>query len=119
MPEAKMSGFGYYDPIQPDYDQAWVVGEEHVGQDGTYFWKRLREEQGWSQEDVYALTGFMLSPPEQMMIESAYQPGYVGDVRQLVMLAVIYGRKPGELLDECFEDAGREIIAERKVDDAS
>ena len=98
-------------PIKPDYTQAWVRGQEHIGQEGTSFWTDIRKARGWSRDDVYELTDWLLCPAEQEILESEWGPG-MPDRDQLEILAVLYGCKPGALLDECYEIKGRELLAE-------
>lgn len=100
------------EPIKPDYSKAWVRGEEHIGQEGTGFWQRKREQRGWSREDVYELTDFVLDPLTLGLIEGDYGCGGVWDMRQLIDLAHLYGESPGAMLDQCFEEMGRELMAE-------
>jgi hypothetical protein len=111
MPEINALG-----EVQPDFDQAWVVGHEYIDQEGTTFWKKLREDHGYSREDVEAMsTGLCyLSIPEQALFED--YPG-MPSVEHLVTLAAIYDTTPGALLDRCFEEKGKELIEERRQDE--
>lgn len=103
------NSYGQAVPIEADYELPWVRGHEYIGQEGTDYWRKLREARGWTHEDVYELTNCLLTPGQQMIIEGEYTGGWVSDVDDLIVLAVLYGRKPGELLDECFESKGREL----------
>lgn len=98
-------------PIKPDYTQPWVRGWEYILTEGTTFWTRLREERGWTREQVHELTDYVLSPAEQELLEGEWGPG-MPTLAQLELLAVLYGRRPGELLDECYEEKGYVLIAE-------
>jgi len=93
--------------IKPDYSKPWVRGEEYICQEGTEFWRRLREERDWTMDDVELLTDGMVTIPAQMIFED--YPGQP-DLHELVALAVIYDTSPGKLLDDCYESKGREIM---------
>lgn len=99
-------------PIKPDYSQAWVLGHEHISQEGTTFWQRKREEKGWTREDVHELTDWQLDPNTLGLIEGDYGPGTVWELDHLTTLAVLYGMRPGEMLDACFEEKGFQILEE-------
>lgn len=113
----KRNRYGHAVPIEEDFSQPWVRGHEYICQEGTNYWLKQREARGWTHDEVHDLTDGALTPAMQMLIEGEYTGGWVEDVSQLVVLAVLYGRKPGEMLDECFETKGRELV-EQEADDA-
>lgn len=96
-------------PIKPNYDLPWVRGEEHVATEGTSFWQRQREAKGWTREDVEALSDYVLCVPLQMLWEEHVT---MPDVQYLTTLAFLYETSPGRLLDDCYEEKGRVLIAE-------
>lgn len=96
--------------IKPDYNLVWVRGSEYISQEGTSFWARLRVERGWSRDDVYELSDWILNPGTQSLFEGDWGP-CMPSLEEIEALAVLYGRKPGELLDECYEEKGRELLA--------
>lgn len=98
-------------PIKPDFSLPWVRGWEHVSQEGSSYWRKLREARGWTRDDVYELTDWMINPATQALIEQEYGP-CMPDREELEYLAFLYGRKPGEMLDECYEEIGRVLAAE-------
>lgn len=100
-------------PIKEDFRWPWARGEEHIRQEGTSFWQRLREERGWTRQDVWELTDYVLDPAQQAVIEGDYQPGLVWEMEDLCALATLYGRAPGELLDASFDEAGEMLLGER------
>lgn len=106
-----------YKEVEGNYELAWEVGYEYVGQEGTNVFTVLREDRGWTQEDVEQLTGGMVPIPIQMMLEDYPIGGHV-DVDELVHLARIYGLSPGGLLDLIFVTAGQRILDERKLDES-
>lgn len=97
-------------PIEPDFSKAWVRGEEYIGQEGSSYWTRIREGRGWSRDDVYELTDYQLCPAAQELLESEWGPS-MPDLHELILLAHLYGERPGDLLNECFEQKGRELLA--------
>jgi hypothetical protein len=80
------------DPRRPlgarkkDWRWPWVRGDEYIEQEGTSFWQRLREERGWSREDVWDLTGDLVNPAEQALIEGDYGNGYIWEIDDLIAL---------------------------------
>lgn len=105
-------------PIKPDYTKAWVLGWEYISQEGTSYFERLRLERGWSREDVWQLTDGHLDPGVQAVYEGEFAAAWVPDLETIIDLAHIYGMTPGQILDECFEEKGREILAEEARDEA-
>ncbi len=103
-------------PIQADYDLPWVRGWEYVIQEGSGTVQRLREERGWSRDDVHELTDFQLDPNTLGLIEGEYGAGMPWETDHLVMLAILFEMKPGELLDLIYEEKGRELLAEEARD---
>ena len=99
-------------PIEPDYSLAWVRGWEYVSQEGTSLIEKLREERGWSREDVWELTDGQIDPNTLGLIEGDYGIGYPYEVDHLISLAVLFGCRPGELLDRIYEEKGSELLAE-------
>lgn len=99
-------------PIKADYSLAWVCGMEYVNQEGSGVVQRMREERGWSREDVYELTDYMLNPNELGMIEGEYGPGVPFEIEHLTTLAVLFGCRPGELLDRIYEEKGSRLLEE-------
>lgn len=104
------------EPIKPDYSKAWVRGYEQVTQEGTSYFTRLREERGWTREQVYELTDWMLDPATQALIEGDYGIGGIWDFDHLYWLAVLYDKSPGDILNEIYEEKGRELLAEEAAD---
>lgn len=105
-------------PIRPDYDKAWVRGWEYIGQEGTGYFERLRLERGWTREDVWQLTDGHLDPGVQAVYEGEFAPAWLPDLETIIELANLYGTSPGKLLDGCFEEKGRELLAEEEEDEA-
>lgn len=103
---------GLAKPIKPDYKLAWVRGWEHVNQEGTGFIQREREARGWTRDDVYEMADWMLDPNTQGLIEGEYGPGLPFEIDHLVVYAVLFEMKPGELLDAIYEEKGRELLVE-------
>jgi hypothetical protein len=99
-------------PIKPDYSLPWVLGWEYVMQEGSSLVRRLREERGWTRDDVYELTDYTLDPNTLGLIEGEYGIGLPWEIDQLVTLAVLFDMSPGQLLDRIYEDKGRELLAE-------
>lgn len=104
------------DQKEMDYSLPWVRGWEYVIQEGSGTVQRLREERGWTRDDVYDLTGGSIDPNTLGLIEGEYGPGVPWEVDQLVELAVVFDMKPGELLDLIYEEKGRELLAEETRD---
>lgn len=100
------------DQILPDYSQPWARGCEHISQEGTSYWQDIREGQGWSREDVFLKTGGIVTPGRQADFEWDYCVDFP-TLDEIVALAVIYGERPGDLLNECYERTGRELLAEQ------
>jgi hypothetical protein len=94
-----------------DWRWPWVRGYEYISQEGTSFWRRLREAHGLSREDVYELSEYSLTPARQADIEGDYAAGAVWEMDDLLTLATIYGRAPGELLDASLDEKGSELLA--------
>lgn len=109
-----MSGSPTLKPIKEDFSLPWVRGREYVQQEGTSFFKDLRAEKGWTQDEVFELSDWILNPAIQAMLEQEWGP-YLPTLDELETLAVLYGRKPGELLDEMYERKGNELIREEKL----
>lgn len=97
------------DPIKPDYDKAWVRGWGHINQEGTTYWRELREQRGWSREDIELLTDGCVPPPVQEMFED-YPT--MPSREDLEALAIVYSSTPGRLLDSCYEAKGAELLTE-------
>lgn len=104
-------------PVKHDFSKAWVRGWEHIAQEGTSYFQRLREARGWSRQDVWDLTDGHLDPGVQAVYEGEWAPAWAPDVDTLIDLAHIYGTSPGQLLDGCFEEKGRELLAEEEEDE--
>lgn len=109
----------YRDPVKVDYTQPWVRGDEYIGTEGTSFWQRLREAAGLTREDVSDLTREQgwVTVGQQMDIEGDEGPGTIWRIADLVALAHVYGRSPGELLDACLEEKGCELLAGDMADE--
>jgi hypothetical protein len=84
----------------------WYTGAEYIGQEGTNFWTLIREKHDLRRIDVYDLSDYVLPEPAQALFEDHC---YMPDLAQLEVLALIYGMKPGELLDACYEYEARRI----------
>lgn len=111
MPQVDRDG-----EAQPDFTKFWVVGHEYISQEGTDFFKKLREEAGLTRENIETLSGYIgfVSVPQQMMFED--YPG-IPTLDELVALAVIYDTSPGALIDRCFSKKGAQLLAERAADE--
>lgn len=96
--------------------KAWELGQESVDQEGTGFWQRLREERGWSREDVEERTDGMIRAWEQIGWEDDLA---FPDVEQLAELARLYDTTPGSLLDNCYCEKGEPIKYELDHDGAA
>jgi hypothetical protein len=101
-------------PVKPDYSQAWVRGWEYISQEGTSFWTGLREAHGYTRDHINELADGTLPPPVQELFECDWGPS-LPELDDLITLATVYGCKPGELLDRCFEEKGRILIAEEEA----
>lgn len=100
-------------PIGPDFSRDWVVGAEHIAQDGSDFWQKKREQMGWSRQEVEELTDGMVIVERQTMFED--RP-YFPELDELEALAHIYATSPGALLDACFEERGMLLRGEEEAD---
>lgn len=100
------------DPIKPNYELPWVRGMEYVRQEGSTLVQRMREERGWTRDDVHELTDWALDPNTLGLIEGEYGAGIPWEIEHLDMLAVLFDTTPGKLLDRIYEEKGHELIAE-------
>lgn len=100
----------------PDFTEAWVVGHEYVSQEGTSFFRKLREEAGYTRENIADMTAGLafLPPPAQELFEDWLD---LPNLEQLIALAVVYDTSPGELIDRCFREKGAQLLAERADDE--
>lgn len=107
--------------VDPDYSLAWVRGWEYVYQDGSTLIERMRKERGWTRQDVHHLAGgeWDLHPGVQAEVEGDYSLAMVTEIDQLISYAIIFGCRPGELLDRIFEEAGEKLLDEDEQDAAA
>lgn len=90
----------------------WQRGAEYVAQEGSELWQKLREERGWSREDVEEKTDLVCWERQTMFEDRPDMP----DLQELEALATIYETSPGALLDRCFEEKGKELREEEEAE---
>jgi transcriptional regulator with XRE-family HTH domain len=95
----------------------WRRGAEYVCQEGSPLWQQLRQEKGWTREELEAQTDAVAGMPvvwqRQAMFEDLPD---LPTIEELEALAQVYDTKPGELLDRCYEETGRMLREEEERD---
>jgi release factor glutamine methyltransferase len=89
----------------------WETGANYVHENGSPLWRMLRQEKGWSRDDVWEKTDGICLPPAQEIWED-----HIGfpEWEELEALATLYELTPGELLDRVYEMQGRMIRKEHE-----
>lgn len=94
--------------IKPDFTKAWEIGCEYVMQEGSGVWQKIREEAGYTREELYEALDYMaLHPARQQLLEEIVDwPEW----EELEWYARIADMTPGQLIDYIYITKGEEIL---------